>query len=111
MVLDAGVRERGQGPPAPGAPSRGGGAVSVHRYRWTILAVGVGAQTAISALRQGLPSLGPTLQSHFHLSLTQIGVVLGSVNVGIVLTLLAWGVLADRRGERPVATRARAPPM
>ena len=64
--------------------------------------MGVGAQTAISALRQGLPSLGPTLQSHFGLSLTQIGLVLGSVNVGIVLTLLAWGILADRRGERPV---------
>jgi sugar phosphate permease len=72
------------------------------RYRWTILAVGVGAQTAFSALRQGLPSLGPALQSHFHLGLTQIGLVLASVNVGIVLTLLAWGVLADRRGERPV---------
>lgn len=72
------------------------------RYRWTILAVGVGAQMAISALRQGLPSLGPTLIADFDLSLTQLGVIFGSVSFGIVLTLIPWGALADRRGERPV---------
>ena len=72
------------------------------RYRWTILAVGVGAQMAVSALRQGLPSLGPTLRSTFHLSLPQLGVILGSVSVGIVLTLIPWGALADRLGERRV---------
>ena len=72
------------------------------RYRWAILAVGVGAQMAVSALRQGLPALGPTLQAHFSLSLPQLGVILGSVSVGIVLTLIPWGALADRLGERPV---------
>lgn len=72
------------------------------RYRWAILAVGVAAQMAVSALRQGLPALGPTLQSHFGLSLPQLGVILGSVSVGIVLTLIPWGALADRLGERPV---------
>ena len=72
------------------------------RYRWTILAVGVGAQTSISAVRQGLPSLGPALRAHFGLSLTELGVVFASVTLGIVLTLIAWGALADRIGERPV---------
>ncbi|HKG16496.1 MAG TPA: MFS transporter [Solirubrobacteraceae bacterium] len=72
------------------------------RYRWTILAVGVGAQMSVSALRQGLPSLGPTLRSTFHLSLPQLGVILGSVSVGIVLTLIPWGALADWLGERTV---------
>ncbi|MDX6667657.1 MAG: hypothetical protein QOK04_1037 [Solirubrobacteraceae bacterium] len=74
------------------------------RYRWTILAVGVGAQTSISAVRQGLPSIGPALRSEFGLSLTQLGVVFASVTLGIVLTLIAWGALADRIGERPVIT-------
>jgi sugar phosphate permease len=74
----------------------------VSRYRWTILAVGVGAQMAVSALRQGLPSLGPTLRSTFHLSLPQLGVILGSVSVGIVVTVIPWGALADRLGERRV---------
>jgi sugar phosphate permease len=74
----------------------------VSRYRWTILAVGVGAQTAISAVRQGLPSIGPALRSQFGLSLTQLGIVFASVTLGIVLTLIAWGALTDRIGERPV---------
>ena len=71
-------------------------------YRWTILAVGVGAQAAISALRLGLPSLGPALRSAYGLSLPALGVAFASVSAGIVLTLLAWGALADRVGERPV---------
>ena len=71
-------------------------------YRWAILAVGVGAQMAISAVRQGLPSVGPALQSQFDLSLSQLGVLFGAVSLGIVLTLIPWGALADRRGERMV---------
>ena len=66
-------------------------------YRWAILAVGVGAQMAISAVRQGLPSVGPALQSQFDLSLSQLGVLFGAVSLGIVLTLIPWGALADRR--------------
>jgi sugar phosphate permease len=72
------------------------------RYRWTILAVGLAAQMAVSALRAGLPSVGPLLQAQFGLSLGQLGVVLGAVSVGIVLTLIPWGALTDRVGERRV---------
>jgi sugar phosphate permease len=71
-------------------------------YKWVILAVGLASQTAISGVRQGLPSLAPALRDTYALSLTQLGVVLASINVGIVLTLFGWGVLADRVGERPV---------
>ena len=69
-------------------------------YRWTILAVGVGAQGALSALQQGLPALGPALRDELGLSLPQVGVVLASGSWGLMLTLLAWGWLADRIGER-----------
>lgn len=72
------------------------------RYRWTILAVGVFTTAALSALRQGLPALGPALRDAYGLSLPETGLVLSSVTFGIVLTLLAWGVLTDRIGERPV---------
>ncbi len=74
----------------------------VVRYRWTILAVGTAAQAAFSAVRQGMPSLGPALRTQFGLSLTEVGAALASVSLGILLTLLAWGALADRVGERPV---------
>ncbi len=71
-------------------------------YKWVILAVGLGSQTAISAVRQGLPSIAPALRDTYALSLQQLGMVLAAINVGIVLTLFVWGVLADRIGERTV---------
>jgi MFS family permease len=46
--------------------------------------------------------LAPELQSHFHLSLEGVGVVLASVNLGVLATVLPWGILADRVGERAV---------
>lgn len=72
------------------------------RYRWVILAVGVGAQAAVAATRQGLPAMGPALRSSFGLTLPQVGVVFAAFGIGIVVTLIAWGALADRIGERPV---------
>lgn len=72
------------------------------RGRWTVLAVGVGAQGAFAAYNQGLPALGPVLQAQFRVGLTQIGVLLASVSAGVLLTLYAWGLLTDRVGERPV---------
>ena len=70
--------------------------------RWTVLAVGVGAQGAFAAYFQGLPALGPSLQSTFHIGLTQTGVLFASVSAGVLVTLFAWGLLTDRVGERPV---------
>ncbi len=71
------------------------------RYRWTILAVGVAAQAALSAVTMGLPALAPALRDAFGLSLSEVGLVLASVNWGTVVT--SWrGALADRIGERTV---------
>jgi sugar phosphate permease len=72
------------------------------RYRWTILAVGVGAQASLSALQQGLPALGPALRETYSLSLSEVGLVLASASWGILATMLAWGWLADRTSERVV---------
>jgi sugar phosphate permease len=72
------------------------------RYRWTILAAGVFAQASFSALLLGLPSIAPQVQDRYALTLTQLGVVLAAVNFGGVVTLLPWGLLADRIGERLV---------
>jgi sugar phosphate permease len=76
--------------------------VSAHPYRWTILATGVGAQAALSAVQQGMPALGPALRERYGLSLSEVGVVLAAAAWGILLTLLLWGWLADRIGERAV---------
>jgi MFS family permease len=50
----------------------------------------------------GLPVLAPALRDAHSLSLVQVGVVLDSLWIGTLLTLLPWGVLADRFGERLV---------
>jgi sugar phosphate permease len=49
-----------------------------------------------------LPVLAPALRDAYGLSLFQVGVVLDSVWVGTMATLLPWGLLADRIGERLV---------
>jgi sugar phosphate permease len=74
----------------------------VSRYRWTILALGTVAQAAYSAAFLGIPVMAPQLRDEYGLSLTQTGVVLAAFSVGSIVTLLPWGLLADRIGERGV---------
>lgn len=78
------------------------------RYRWTILSAGVVAQAANSAILLGLPAIAPALREHYGLTLTQVGVVLAALNFGSVGTLLLWGVVADRIGERAVIALGQA---
>jgi sugar phosphate permease len=72
------------------------------RYRWTILSAGVLAQAAFSAILFGLPAIAPAIQDRYGLSLTQVGVVLAALNAGSLATLLLWGIVADKVGERAV---------
>jgi sugar phosphate permease len=72
------------------------------RYRWVILGVGAAGAGAFSALRMGLPALGPALRSAYGLSLPQVGFAFTAVAIGVMLTLVPWGALTDRIGERPV---------
>jgi sugar phosphate permease len=72
------------------------------RYRWAVLAAGTAAATANSALFIGPSVLAPKLRDELDLSLSQLGLLLASLWVGTILTLLAWGLLADRVGERVV---------
>jgi sugar phosphate permease len=72
------------------------------RYRWVILGVGAAGAGAFSALRMGLPALGPALRDAYSLSLPQVGLAFTAVAVGVMATLVPWGVLTDRVGERPV---------
>jgi MFS family permease len=72
------------------------------RYRWLVLVAGTAAQTSFSAVLVGLPVLAPVLRDEFDLSLFRVGVVLDGLWVGALLTLLPWGLLADRVGERIV---------
>lgn len=72
----------------------------MRRYRWLILAAGTLSATSLSAVQIGVSAIVPALRTHFHLSLSQIGIVLGATNAGMTATLLAWGIVSDRIGER-----------
>jgi len=71
-----------------------------NRYRWVVLAAGTLAQASFSASSVGLPALGPALKSHYGLTLGQTGVVLAAIGIGMLFTLLPWGLVADRVDER-----------
>jgi sugar phosphate permease len=72
------------------------------RYRWVILAAGTFAQSSFSTASIGLPALAPAIRGHYRLSLGDTGVVLAAIGIGMLFTLLPWGLLADRLDERIV---------
>lgn len=69
-------------------------------YRWAVLAAGTAAQAALLALLTGLAVLAPSLRDQLGLSLTEVGVLIAAPWIGPIGTLLPWGLVADRHGER-----------
>jgi sugar phosphate permease len=67
-----------------------------------VLAAGTTAAAAASAVIIGLPVLAPALRDEFDLTLSEVGIALSSLWIGPTVTLLPWGLLADRVGERIV---------
>ncbi|MDQ2959263.1 MAG: MFS transporter, partial [Actinomycetota bacterium] len=72
------------------------------KRRWIILAFGLSAQTSTSVFLYGLPMLVPQLRAELGISLGEAGAVVGAPAVGLILTLILWGAIADRHGERLV---------
>jgi len=64
-----------------------------------MLALGMAAQGASCVFMYGLPVLVPVLRGH-GLSLGQAGMIVGAPSAGMLFTLVAWGWIADRFGER-----------
>ncbi len=77
---------------------------AVPRRAWTMLAVGVAAQAATTVFVSTPAFLIPLLHHERGLSLAQAGTIAAAPTFGMVLTLVAWGALADRIGERWVIT-------
>lgn len=71
-------------------------------YRWVVLGAASFGGAAFAALRMGLPALGPAIREEWSLTLGQVGIAFSSIAIGTVLTLILWGMLADRIGERRV---------
>ncbi len=71
------------------------------RARWRHLLVGLVGLVAACAVQHGLPFLTVAWRAE-GLSLAQIGLLVSAPLLGLVLTLIGWGGLADRFGERVV---------
>ena len=72
------------------------------RYRWVVLGAGTGAQATVSAAMFSVAVLAPQLRAQFDLTIAQTGIALAALGIGMTPTLLPWGLLADRVGERVV---------
>jgi MFS family permease len=70
------------------------------RRAWTVLTLGVAAQTSGTVFVSVPAFLIPLLHTERGLSLAQAGLLAATPTIGMVLTLIAWGALADRIGER-----------
>ncbi|MBB5495488.1 MAG: MFS transporter [Nocardiopsis sp. BM-2018] len=70
------------------------------RNRWMILSVSMVAQVASVSAMFGVPVVLPQLREAFGVTTAQAGMLAGLPSFGLLLTLLLWGVVIDRAGER-----------
>ncbi|MCW2779951.1 MAG: major facilitator superfamily 1 [Marmoricola sp.] len=68
--------------------------------RWAMLAVSVVGQAASAVMINGPAFLIPTLHHQLGLSLAEAGLVAAASTIGVMVSLIAWGYVADRFGER-----------
>ncbi|MGL6235215.1 MAG: MFS transporter [Segniliparus sp.] len=68
--------------------------------RWTMLALATGSSAAAAMVMVAGGFLIPALLVQRGLSLPQAGLVAAMTSLGIMLTLIGWGFLIDRYGER-----------
>lgn len=68
--------------------------------RWTMLGAGLAASAAGAAIVSGPAFLIPELHADRGMSLAQAGLVASAPLAGLMLTLIGWGLIVDRRGER-----------
>jgi sugar phosphate permease len=74
----------------------------IGRRRWLMLAFGLVSQASTCLFLYGLPMLVPQLRSELGISLATAGLLVGAPALGLLLTLVLWGAIADRHGERLV---------
>lgn len=68
--------------------------------RWSMLGASTLAQAATAVMVHGPAFLIPTLHGREGMSLARAGLVAAAPTLGVMLTLVAWGLVTDRRGER-----------
>jgi sugar phosphate permease len=67
-----------------------------------MLGLGTAAQSATSSFVLGVPMLVPALRDEDGISLFHASLLVSAPTAGLLFTLILWGALADRYGERLV---------
>ncbi len=73
-----------------------------HVRRWTMLVIALSATLCANVFINGVAFLIPTLSSERGLDLAEAGLIAAMPSLGMVVTLIAWGYVVDRVGERIV---------
>lgn len=68
--------------------------------RWSMLAIALFATLFANVFINGVAFLIPTLHTDFGLDLARAGLISAMPKFGMVPTLIAWGYIVDRAGER-----------
>lgn len=71
-------------------------------HRWKVLGVGVAANASFAAAFSGIPATAVWMRSDYRIDTGTLGLLLGLLGLGIVLSELPWGLLTDRWGDRRV---------
>src|SRR3954470_4179210 len=71
------------------------------RRRWVVLVIGMTGLIAACAFQYGLPFLVPAFRAS-GLTLAQAGVLVSAPIAGVLSSLVLWGAITDRVGERRV---------
>ncbi|MCU1506799.1 MAG: transporter [Microbacteriaceae bacterium] len=85
---------------APGSESAATATRTLRPRPWLMLAIGVAAQASGTVVVSTPALLIPQLRGVLGLDLAQAGLLAALPTFGMVLTLVAWGGLTDRYGER-----------
>jgi len=74
------------------------------RYRWLVLGLATAMQIGMSMPQQTPAAIGPLLTDALHLTRAELGLLTTAIWGGMLLGMLPFGVLIDRRGERSMVT-------
>ncbi len=76
--------------------------------RWSIMVISLAVTASSFLFVTGVAFLIPSLQAHRGISLSQAGLLASMPSWGMVVTLVLWGYVLDRVGERIVLTAGSA---
>ncbi|MEQ6855881.1 MFS transporter [Lysinibacillus capsici] len=71
-------------------------------YRWVILLVATLSQTAATFVTYGMGPVASFYQMEWHLTSFQTGLIVSAVNIGPIFSMLLFGYLMDKKGEKQI---------